>query len=267
MGKETKSEKQSLSEFLYRDSEMLSSLYSQVFGGDLTGVSTHDTSTDETAVDGGINAVVANGKMSYKGIASEQLVKNILAKDEKIIELFDELDIKEYKNSLNNYSNGRIIKMNGDLYFRNLDTFKKTIPFMDKFGLMPKDLFGEDSEYGQEHVDSFIDLMVKILPYGLEFEVITNKYENVICSIEDKYLTSDFNHISKNYTSKYLGNWNIIGIFDNIKPKKDTFKYSSENEIKKGIDEIEDAMLSFLYPKDSNNFVIKPIIIYRILSY
>lgn len=267
MGKETKSEKQSLSEFLYRDSEILSSLYSQVFGGDLTGVSTHDISTDETAVDGGINAVVANGKMSYKGTASEQLVKNILAKDEKIIELFNELDIKEYKNSLNNYSNGRIMKINGDLFFRNLDTLKQVIPFVDKLGFMPDNLFGEGIENEQVHVDSIIELMTKILPYGLEFEIITDKFENVICSIDDKYLTSDFNHISKNYTSKYLGNWNIIGIFDNIKPKKDKFKYSCENEIKKGIDDVEDAMLNFLYPKDSNNFVIKPIIIYRTLSY
>ena len=100
MGSKTNEEKLPLMEFLYRDTELISSLYSQVFGGDLQGVSQLAATSEECNIDAGVSLGLANAKTLTKDIVTEQLVKNIISKDEKIVELFSELDIKEYKKSL-----------------------------------------------------------------------------------------------------------------------------------------------------------------------
>lgn len=263
MGKKTTEEKLPLMEFLYRDSELIGSLYSQVFGGDLQAVSQLAGTTEECNVDGGVNIGIANSKLLTKDIINEQIIKNIISKDEKIIELFSELNIKECKKALNNYSNGRILKIDGDVYFRNLDTLKNIFPLLQEIGALPKNIFTEeDSEKTREIL---VDFVSKTLPGGLEFELVTNKFEKLNCFINEKFLINDVNNISKSYTSKYLGKWTVIGIFDNIKPNENQCS-SKENSVRRGIDETEEALYSMIY-NDETSFVLKPIIIYRILNY
>lgn len=263
MGKKTTEEKLSLMEFLYRDSELIGSLYSQVFGGDLQGVSQLAGTTEESNVDGGVNLGFANSKLLTKDIVNEQIIKNIISKDEKIIELFSELNVKECTKPLNNYSNGRILKIDGDIYFRNLDTFKNILPVLNNIGILPKNIFSENDS--DETIEMLVDFISKSLPGGLEFELITSKFEKLNCFINEKFLINDINNISKSYTSKYLGKWTVIGIFDNVKPNINNCA-SKSNSIRKGIDETEEAIFSMVYDEDTS-FVLKPIIIYRVLNY
>lgn len=265
MGKKTTKEKLSLMEFLYKDTELISSLYSQVFGGDLLSVSQFAATTEESTLDGGLNIGIAKTKGATKDIVSEQLTKNISSKDEKIIELFSELDIKDCTKSLNNYSNGRIIKLEAGLYFRNLDTFKNIMPLVNQLGFIPTDIFSENDD--PEITNQLVNIFMNALPHGLEFELITKQFEKVTCGINEKYLLNDINHISKNYTSKYIGKWTIIGIFDNIISNANNYAHTKDNDFKKGIDDIEESILSSLYSEDNNKFLIKPIIIYRTLTY
>ena len=105
------------------------------------------------------------------------------------------------------------------------------------------------------------------MPQGLDFEIVTCLFEKIVCCIDNKYLIKDINYISKNYTNKYMGKWTVIGIFDNVSFNSNAYKYTSGEEFKKGIDDVENSLLSLLYPCDSNKFVLKPIIIYRTLNY
>lgn len=263
MGKKTTEEKLPLMEFLYRDSELIGSLYSQVFGGDLQGVSQLAGTSEESHVDGGVNLGFANSKLLTKDVINEQIVKNIISKDEKIIDLFSELDIKECKKPLNNYSNGKILKIEGDIYFRNLDTFKNILPLINNLGFIPKNIFSDrDSD---ETIEMLVDFISNSLPGGLEFELVTSRFEKLNCFIDEKFLINNINNIAKSYTSKYLGKWIVIGIFDNVKPNINHCS-STSGSIRKGIDETEEALFSIVYD-DETSFVLKPIIIYRLLNY
>lgn len=264
MGKKTTEEKLSLMEFLYKDTELISSLYSQLFGGDLESVSRLAATSEECNIDAGVNLYVAKANSLTKDIATEELVKNIISKDDKVIELFSELNLKECTKALNNYKSGKIIKLEGNLYFRNLDTLKNVLPLLNKLGYIPS-IFTEDDT--PEIKDLFVDFISKSLPHGLEFEVVTNSSEKAICCVNENYLINDINHISKNYTNKYIGKWTIIGILDNISPITNNYKYNSSEEFRKGLDEVEESVLSIIYPKESSKYVIKPIIIYRNLNY
>ncbi len=265
MGKKTKSEeKLSLIEFLYKDTEFVSSLYSQFFGGDLTGVQQVSATSEESTIDAGVDIKLAKSSAITKDSINEQLLKNIISKDDKIIDLFNELNIKEYVKSLNNCRNARIIKLEGDIYFRNLDSFKSIIPLMPSLNLLP-DEFKED-EIGEEGTQSFLHFFEGAIPSGLEFELLTKQQERVLCNINETCLVSSSNNIAKNYSGKYLGNWTIIGVFDNTTQKKINLQ-NNDDLARSSIDEFEETMLSSLFGENQTRFIIKPIIIYRQLTY
>jgi hypothetical protein len=251
-------------EFLYKDTEVINSIYSQVFGGDLQGVSQLASTSEECNLDGGINVGFAKTSALTKDIVTEQLVKNIISKDEKIIDLFSELNIKEYTKSLNNCKSGRIVKLDADISFRNLDTFKNMLPLLKELGYIP-DIFNDNDS--DKVKDLFVDFISKSFPKGLEFELITIcSHEKVNCSINENFLINDNNALIKSYTSKYLGKWTIIGIFDNILPKINECTSTNYN-FKSSIDQVEQSIFEIINPNDSNKFVLKPIIIYRTLNY
>jgi hypothetical protein len=263
MGTQTNEEKLSLIEFLYKDNEFISSLYSQLFGGDLQGISQIAATAEECNVDAGVNIGIANSKALTKDIVTEQLIKNIISKDEKIIELFSELDIKEYTKSLNNCKSGKIIKLSGNLHFRNLNIIKNILPLVNKLGFIPNIFTDNDSD---EIKESLVNTVSSALPDGLEFEIITDMHEKVICSINEENLVSNINYISKNYKSKFIGKWTIVGILDNTISSID-YTHQKDNDLREFIDQIESCAFEMIYPKNSSQFVIKPIVIYRTLNY
>ncbi|CEK33254.1 hypothetical protein UMC2_05041 [[Clostridium] sordellii] len=59
-------EKLSLIEFLYKDSDFISSLYSQCFGGDLTGVQQIEGISEELAVDANMNIKVVGERYRFR---------------------------------------------------------------------------------------------------------------------------------------------------------------------------------------------------------
>lgn len=265
MGKKTKTEeKLSLIEYLYKDTDFISSLYSQFFGGDLAGVQQISATSEESAVDGSLSIKVAKTSTAIKESFNEQLQKTIISKDDKIVDLFDALNIKDYIKSLNNCKNGRIIKIDGDIYFRNLDTFKSIIPLMPVLNLLPDDLIDDDID--EEGIQGFLNFFKGAIPSGLEFELLTKQQERVLCNINENFLVNSSNNIAKNYSGKYLGNWTIIGIFDNTTQKKITTTNNSDLA-RNSIDEFEETMLSSFFGEIETRFIIKPIIIYRQLSY
>ncbi len=263
MGKKTTEEKLPLMEFLYKDEDLINSLHSQIFGGDLQGISKLASTTEEHSIDGTLSAGFAKSKGVSKDVAIEQLTQNIAPKDAKVIDLFSELNLKDYKKTLNNIQNGKIIKLEGDLSFRNLNTFKTVLPLLNELNVIPSIFSNEDTP---EVKSKFVDFISKSFPDGVEFELITSLHEKINCSIREEFLANDTNSILKNYTSKYLGKWVVIGIFDNILPKIDSCT-SNDNEFIQSIDDVENSIYDIIYPKNSNKFVLRPIIIYRVLSY
>lgn len=266
MGRKTEEkEKLSLMEFLYKDTDTLESLYSQIFGGDLESITKTSGLEEAATMEGNLNVGIAKTAANSTDKIIEGMDKKIVPKDSKIIELFSELDLKLYDRSLNNLSNGKLVKLDAKISFKNLNSLKNVLPLMSELGFIPYDKFGL-GDMNKVSKELFIDFISNSLPNGLDFELKTSKFETVTCSIKDQYLSKDINEITKNYTSKYLGNWTVIGIFDNVKP----IKYTGHNNEQSPIDSIEDlekTLYNSLYPRDNTYFVLKPIVIYRVLSY
>lgn len=266
MGRKTEEkEKLSLMEFLYKDTNTLESLYSQVFGGDLESITKTAGLEEAVSMEGDLNIGVAKTIAKSNDKTTEGMDKKIIPKDSKIIELFSELNLKLYDKALNNLPNGKLVKLETDISFKNLNSLKNILPLMSELGFIPFDELGL-GEMNEVSKTLFLDFISNSLPGGLDFELKTRRFETVTCSIKDNYLSKDISEISKNYTSKYLGKWTVIGIFDNIKP----IKYESpdkELDLIESIEDLENTLSNTFYPKDNNYFILKPILIYRILSY
>lgn len=266
MGRKTEEkEKFSLMEFLYKDTETLESLYSQVFGGDLESITKTSGLEEAVTMEGDLSIGVAKAIAKSNDKTSEGMDKKIIPKDSKIIELFSELNLKLYDKSLNKLPNGKLVKLEADISFKNLNSLKNILPLMSELNFIPFNEFGL-GEMNEKSKGLFIDFISNSLSKGLDFELKTNRFETVACSIKDNYLSKDINEICKNYTSKYLGKWTIIGIFDNIRPIKYE-RPSTEMDIIESISDLENTLSDTLYPKNNNYFIIKPIVIYRVLSY
>lgn len=266
MGRKTEEkEKFSLMEFLYKDTDTLESLYSQVFGGDLESITKTSGLEEAVTMEGDLNIGVAKTKANSTDKTIEGMDKKIVPKDSKIIQLFSELDLKLYDKSLNNLPNGKLVKLETNISFKNLNSLKNILPLMSELNVIPFDELGL-GEMNEVSKKLFLDFISNSLPGGLDFELKTSRFETVTCSIKNNYLSKDIDEISKNYTSKYLGKWTVIGIFDSIKP----IKYKSPDkdpDIIESIENVESTLSRSLYPKDNNFFILKPIVIYRILSY
>lgn len=266
MGRKTEEkEKFSLMEFLYKDTDTLESLYSQVFGGDLESITKTSGLEEAATMEGGLNIGVAKTGANSTDKVIEGMDKKIVPKDSKIIELFSELNLKPYDKSLNNLNNGKLVKLEANISFKNLNSLKNILPLMSELGFIPFNELGL-GEMNEVSKKLFLDFISNSLPGGLDFELKTSRFETVTCSIKDNYLSKNINEISKNYTSKYLGRWTVIGIFDNIKPI--TYENSDkEQDLIESLEDLENTLSSALYPKSNNYFVLKPVVIYRILSY
>lgn len=265
MGRKAEEEKLSLMEFLYKDSEILESLYSQVFGGDLESITKTSGSEEATTLDGNFNVGVAKTGANSTDKIIEGIDKKIIPKDSKIIDLFSELNLKTYDKSLNNLPSGKLVKLETSISFKNLNSLKNILPLMSKLGYIPFEDMGL-GEINESSERLFLDFISNSLPGGLDFELKTSRFESVTCSIKECYLSKDIDEISKNYTSKYIGKWTVIGIFDNIKPI--LYKRpDSEQNLLESIEDLENTLSDALYTKDNRYFILKPIVIYRVLSY
>lgn len=264
MGKKaTNEEKFSLMEFLYKDEILISSLYSQVFGGDLDEVSQNSSSINKTLRGKNGSIKVATLNKSSEKSSSDELSKKIKPRDAKILDLVSELNIKEYDKSLTRCKNGRLIRLEGDLFFRNFDRLKNMFPLLPKMDIfnnikLPISNNDEDFQLILNYISDF-------MPVGIELEILTKQHEQMICNINKDFLMISLDNISKIYNGNYLGNWTIIGVFDNNDSKK--MPALNTGAIRKSIDDVENIAVKSFFNDEKTSFVLKPILIYRTISY
>lgn len=266
MGQEanTNREKTPLIDFLYKDINLINSFYSQLFGGDLTNIEKSEISIDESDTTlGGSAAGFVKGKVSSKHANNQNIVQNINPYDYKVIELLQEFNLK--KTYIKDAQNGSIIATDGSITYRNFDIITKILPFISKSDLVPdfkKPVYpNEKGKLKNLTIGSMIQEMIKLLPYGLEFELTTSNGENATCILKQDYLTISTDDLFRSYGTSIPSNWTIVGIVD-ISEKR---TQSSNNQFRSMIDfaskAIEDMVL------DSGTLIIRPIAIYRRLTY
>ncbi|MDU6199643.1 MAG: hypothetical protein E6611_12995 [Intestinibacter bartlettii] len=264
MGRKATEEKFSLMQILYKDTNLINSLYSQMFGGDLESVTKTKKKSEESKAEVSGSVKLVGGNASHTDNIEDELSSTIIPKDDKIIDIFNQLNIKSPTKILSNYKSGRILKIEGNLFFRNLNTLKSTISIMLKTGELDNFFDGLTPNNGECNQE-LNDLIFNMISYGLEFEIETEHNEYVQCCIKEEFLTDTINDLSKNYYNKFLGKWTIIGIFDNVTSK--TNSNNKLDELRGAIDLMENTLMNMFFPKKENSYIIKPIIIYRTLTH
>lgn len=255
-------EKITLIDFLYKDTNLINSFYSQIFGGDLMNLSKSEVCTDESgnSIEG--NGGFIKGDASSKHSNSENLTKNINPYDYKVIELLETFNLN--KTSLAEAKTGSIIAIDGKLIYRNFDIIAQAIPFISKSNLV--DEFNaplSSNARGKNKkmtLGSMVQDMMKLIPYGLEFGVDTDTKETATCILKQEHLTISPDDLFRAYGNNIPNLWTIIGILD----VTEFSKSSSKSQFKKMIDSTSSVFSAMVLEENSN--VIRPIAIYRKLT-
>lgn len=265
MGKQEQlenSEEITLIDFLYKDTNLINSFYSQIFGGDLTALTKSEISADENSNDLTGSIKLVKGSKLTKHSNTENTTKNINPYDSKVVELLHQfnLDILPLKDA----HGGSIIAIKGQLIYRNYDIIDKMLPFISKSKLVPEfDKPIDPNARGKNKnntVGKTIQAFIDMIPYGLEFAVETNTNETATCIINKEHLTISPDDLFRAYGNSLPGSWTIIGLLDITENRVD----DSNQEFKGFIDIANSAFASTVLENNAN--VIRPIAIYRKLS-
>lgn len=259
MGRRNQEEEKVVVDFLYKDNELVNSFYSQLFLGNTTMVKKNQGRSEKVSGDvkagiGPINGTTSAEKDTYK-----DMTETIIPHDYKIIQLLEELDLIP-NDKIENLKPGSIVSIRGELTFRDYDCLNKLIPFMaetDFIAELNKTLAPNMKGKKKITYRSLLTQMLKLIPYGLEFELVTDNEEFATCILNENSLSIKPNDMNRAYGPKIPSIWNVVGIIDY--PEK--LKKKSKSQIKSSLDEITQAFSTMLL--DTAMPTIKPIVIYR----
>jgi hypothetical protein len=257
------SEEITLIDFLYKDTNLINSFYSQIFGGDLTAVSRSEISADEISNNMGGSIKLVSGSASSKHSDSQNITKNINPYDYKVLELLEQFNLSIH--SLSEAHSGSIIATSGTLIYRNYNIIDQIFPFIEKNKLIPE--FNTPinpkarGKNRNNTLGKVIQDIIKMIPYGLEFSVETTTNETATCIINKEHLTISPDDLFRSYGNVIPSVWTIIGILDITKLNTTD---NTQQDFKNIIDGTNSAFASMVL-KDNTN-VIRPIAIYRKLS-
>lgn len=268
----TKEEKIALAEFLYRDNELIESLYSQIFGGDLCEVTKSNSFSSENDVAFSTGFKIMNTNHLSKDINLNQLSKNIVPKDAKILELLEKIDTKNSDDSnLRTLNNGSLVRFEGDLIFNNFDLFSDMLNLLNEAGQLPdvfKDIPTKNKKNNvKKNNELAIEIINKVIPSGIEFELVTNEKKNIICCIDENYLSNNIKTISKNYRYKCLGKWVVYGILDLFEDDDSASENQGTIDFYKMVDDIGKELFKMTKQSNRTSLFLRPIVIYRQLHY
>lgn len=120
-----------LIQYIYRNQDLIDSLYSQINAGDLVDIAISSSSSESKEKKVKASAKIIEGETSSAFNNQKGYVKNSLPKDFKIAELIRDLEPNSDQTS---FSDGQVIKVAGSLsifskqYIQNL--FSKIVPLM-----------------------------------------------------------------------------------------------------------------------------------------
>lgn len=275
MGKNTeeKNETSYLIDFLYRDNEIINSLYAQIFSGNIVSLQKVQTTNDETATTIGTDTKLFQASQQNKSSSTNSINENIEPHDAKIIELFDNLSIPLHIDSLNECTDGQLIMVKGQIKIRNMEIIQKSLPLLKSLGideqfnfLIPTMSNNSKNKKQKVNFHDIVKQFLSLLPSGLEMELETVHNEKILAFIKEEYLSYRSYDILRIWGNNIPGQWSVIGIINkNIKNNHDSINDNSES-IRNLVDVIHESVTN-LINQDSPQFTIIPIIIYREIVY
>lgn len=263
MGKEKGNGKgNTLIDFLYKDLDLINSLYSQIFQGALNTITKTEISADSSSREAKLSAGLFGGKIVSNEALNESITSSINPLDNTILELIEALDINSTATSLDDICPRSIQAVKGTLSFRDYKVVNDLFPLITESNMIPEftqpvnpNAKGKDKNFT---FGKLVQKLISIMPFGLEFEIKTTANEKISAIIKDDYLTIKSNDLLRFYGLNLPGEWTVIGITDIVSQPLQ----SSQNQFKGAVDEIT-KLYSSIINENSTNYVIRPIVIYR----
>lgn len=270
MGSKKNKEEQEfqLVDFLYKDMNYIDSFYSQIFQGNLQKISKNSSSKDAIMGQFTGSLGIISSKLDSNSENVEGIIEEILPHDSKIVMLFDELTI----NSCNTTREAKIKGLNrfhGSIEIMDNEYTKRQFDIMNQTGLLEVAL-GSVEEFETDETISgivgggmsrsqLVNALIKMQSSGCDIILTLSNKERILIPIDRKFLTMMVEDILRVYGSIIPGEWNVIGIYDNVRTQK------NDGTIGSAIKEFQsdmDKSLGLERPKS----VLKPIAIYRKLK-
>lgn len=250
-------------DFLYKDMSLINSFYSQYFNGVFNSITKKEISSDGTNKEAkaGLSGLFS-GKVSSNESINRAIESNINPLDALIIELVGALELNTFEGNLDKIEENGIYKLEGQIMFRDYSIIKDLVPMISQSNLVPE--FNQPmnpNSKGKERKFTngmMIQKMLSALPFGLEFEVITEKKEHITAIIKDEFLTIKPSDLIRMYGLTFPNEWTIIGILD----RASSIQFESQSQIKSCIDSVTQVCYDLLN-EESYGYTIRPIVIYR----
>lgn len=259
---EDKSQENTLVDFLYKDMYLINSFYSQMFNGTLNSVVKTELSSDISNDEANLGIGIIGAKLSSSEKVDQTISSKIDPMDAVILKLIEALGINITEESLENVEEGHVVGIKGKLMFRDYKVINDLMPIFSETNIVPQfsqpidaNAKGKNKKFT---IGKLIQKLISILPFGLEFELITQHDEHIISIIKEEYLTIKPNDLIRTYGLTLPGEWTVIGILDSTA----SLQCNSKSEFKNGVDEITKVYYDTMN-EGACNYVIRPITIYR----
>lgn len=211
-----------LIQYIYRNQDLIDSLYSQINAGDLVDIAISSSSSESKEKKVKASAKIIEGETSSAFNNQKGYVKNSLPKDFKIAELLRDLEPNSDQTS---FSDGQVIKVAGSLsifskqYIQNL--FSKIVPLMgndaysnlvDDFARLSGRHLSVSNSAKPTKGKEIFNTMMEILPYNLHGILFcdTTPYE---CLIDEEGFSIAPEVWLNTFGDTMPGNHIIIGIY------------------------------------------------------
>lgn len=262
-GKEVEYEENSIIDFLYKDMSLINSFYSQCFNGKLNSIVKKEISADLVANEANFGLTgLLGGKILSNKTMNEAIESSIDPMDVIVIQLLEALNIKIINENLESIIRGSIVAVKGSLIFRDYNVINELLPLISETGIIPdfnKPVIDNAKGKGKSFtLGKLVERLISIIPFGTEFEVVTEKGEHITTIIKDEYLTIKRNDLIRTYGLTFPDEWTIVGILDKA-PKE---QLNSNSGFKTGIDGITQYYYNTMN-EGSSGYVIRPIVVYR----
>ncbi|KOC50002.1 hypothetical protein ADU88_04215 [Clostridium botulinum] len=243
---------------------LINSFYSQYFNGRVNSIVKKELSADTCAkeVKTGLGNFLG-AKCASNQTLNEAIESNIDPLDVIVLDLIEALNIS-IVDDLSTVETGSIVTLKGKLMFRNYNVINGLLPIISEANIVPEfnqpfnaDAKGKDRKFT---VGKLMEKIVSIMPFGLEFEIISNE-EHIAAIVKDEYLTIKPDDLIRTYGLTFPDEWTIIGIFD----KAPLIQLNSDSQFKSGIDEITEYYYKTMN-ESSSGYTIRPIVVYRKIS-
>lgn len=263
-------------DYLYKNTKILDSLYSQIFSGITSSVNLSDSNSNSKSSGFNIGSKILNfltGDLSasYNKNSStktdKNISKNINPLDYYLTELLNYLNLSELtKIPSGIVSTTSLILVKGNIKIRNLALIKLMLIKKlqhDPYFFDSANLFPPEKDLANSQILSYLDYydeksINEFIPKGYELKISTLN-DKIVGILDEDFLATSYKNLLRVDSDQTSANWFILGYVTKIHPSSPIDTHPTT------IDGVVDMLSLFLQKEiyETADYIIKPLLIYQ----